>query len=67
MKNRRFVKKSTKSSFYRNREKDFRKFYPVSEDKSLVYCTDLQDLMNDFLFNNHSIIEQFNNFLDDTL
>ena len=40
-KKRGFLEKGTKSSYYRDREKEFRKYYAESEDQLLVYCTDV--------------------------
>ena len=65
-KDRGFVKKGTKSSYYRQREKDFRKFYSLDEEKSLVYCTDVQGLMNE-LKPNIYVPEQWRLFIDSSV
>lgn len=66
MKDRGFVKKGTKSSFYRNREKEFRKYYAVTDDDSLVYCKDIQGLMNEMKPNVY-IPDQWRLFIDSSV
>ena len=46
-KKRNFLEKNTSSTFYRDREKNFRPFYTTKEDQTLVYCTDVNGLMNE--------------------
>lgn len=46
MKRRNLLTKGTKVSFYRNREKAFRKYFEKEED--LLYCTDVKGLVDEF-------------------
>ena len=41
----------TKSSIYREREKEFRKYFTLNEDKKLVYCADVRGLLNEIKAN----------------
>ena len=43
----------TKSSIYKEREKEFRKYFTLDEDKKLVYCVDVRDLLNEIKANVH--------------
>lgn len=45
MKQRNLLEPRTKVSLYRNRESDFRKYF--SKDEDLVFCTDINGLMNE--------------------
>lgn len=45
MKKRNFLEPRTKVSLYRNRESDFRKYF--SRDEAVVFCTDINALMNE--------------------
>ena len=42
---------ATKSSMYREREKEFRKYFTLDEDKTLVYCVDVRRLLNEIKAN----------------
>ena len=39
--------KGTKSSVYRNREQNFRKYFHFDQELSLVYCTNVNGLINE--------------------
>lgn len=45
MKQMNFLEPRTKVSVYRNRESDFRKYF--SKDEDLVFCIDINGLMNE--------------------
>ena len=45
-KERNFLRQHTKVSFYRDRDRDFRKYFAKDEVSSLVYCTDVKGLIN---------------------
>ena len=47
LKNRGMLERGTKSSVYRNREKQFRQYFKKDEEGTLVYCTDVLGLMNE--------------------
>ena len=65
-KKRGFLKKGTTSSYYRNREQDFRKYFAISEDQTLVHCTDIQGLMNE-LKPNIYVPEEWRLFIDSSV
>ena len=46
LKKRNFLEPNTKVSFYRNRDREFRKFFTKDKETSLVYWTDVKGLMN---------------------
>ena len=46
LKKRNFLKPDTKVSYYRDRDREFRKFFTKDEETSLVYCIDVKGLMN---------------------
>ena len=39
--------KGIKSSVYRNKEQNFRKYFHFDQELSLVYCTDVNGLINE--------------------
>jgi len=46
LKKKNLLQPKTKVSFYRNRDSEFRKFFVMDKDLSLVFCTDVEDLIN---------------------
>lgn len=46
LKHNNLLQPSTKVSFYRDRDSEFRKFFVMDKDISLVYCTDVEGLIN---------------------
>lgn len=46
LKSKKQLAKGTTASFYRDREKEFRKFFTNDEENSLVYCTDVRGLVD---------------------
>jgi len=48
LKGKNLLEPKTKVSFYRNRESQFRKYFMKDKDLSLVFCTDIKGLINEF-------------------
>jgi len=46
LKKKKFLEPKTKVSFYRNRDSEFRKFFVRDHSLSLVFCTDVEGLIN---------------------
>lgn len=47
MKHNNWLSKGTRVSYYRNREENFRKYFTKIEEPSLVYCNNVEELMNE--------------------
>lgn len=60
------LSKGTKVSYYRDREKDFRKYFEKDETSSLVYCSDVFGLMDELKKNCYEK-EQWRLFIDSSL